>query len=90
MKDQELCRLLEQLQNEIAQTKSVDQKEGELLRDLEADIRELLERCQAEQVQSQPLTLRRWEEAIDTLAVNHPTLTTLIANISTILSNAGI
>lgn len=90
MKDQELCRLLEQLQNEIAQTKSVDQKEGELLRDLEADIRELLERCQAEQVQSQPLTLRRWEEAIDTLAVNHPTLTTMIANISTILSNAGI
>lgn len=90
MNDQELCQLLEKLQSEIEQTKSVDQKERDLLRDLEADIRELLERCEAEQVQTQPLTIRRWEDAIDSLAVNHPTLTAMLNNISTILSNAGI
>ena len=90
MNDQELCQLLEQLHNEIEGTKSVDARERELLHDLGKDIRELLERCEAEQVQSHPLTIRRLEDAIDYMAVNHPTLTDMLARMSTILSNAGI
>ena len=90
MNDQELCQLLEQLHSEIKGTKSVDAKERELLRDLETDIRTLLERCEAEQIQTHPLTLRRLEDAIDYMAVNHPTLTAMLSNVSTILSNAGI
>lgn len=90
MTDPELCKLLEQLHNEIEETKTVDEKELELLRELGADIRELLERCEAEDLQTRPLTVLRFEEAIDSLAVNHPTLTAMISNISTILSNAGI
>jgi hypothetical protein len=90
MDNPELCELLEQLQREIEETETVDEKELELLRDLGVDIRELLERCQAEQVQAQPLTIRRLDDAIDSLAVNHPTLTAMISNISRILSNAGI
>ena len=90
MNDQELCRLLEQLHSEIEGIKSVDAKERELLRDLESDIRELLERCEAEQVQTHPLTIRRLEDAIEYMAVNHPTLTDMLSRMSTILSNAGI
>jgi hypothetical protein len=90
MDNPELCELLEQLQREIEETETVDEKELELLRDLGVDIRELLERCQAEQVQAQPLIIRRWDDAIESLAVNHPTLTAMISNISRILSNAGI
>jgi len=90
MNHQELCQLLEQLQSEIERVKSVDEKERELLRDLETDIRELLERCEAEQVQTHPFTIRRLEDAIDSLAVNHPTLTAMLSSMSTILSNAGV
>ena len=89
-KDQELCQLLEKLQSEIEATKTVDEKERELLRDLETDIRALLKRCEAEQIQSHPLTVRRLEEAVEHLAVNHPTLTAMLSNMSTILSNAGV
>jgi len=90
MNDQELCQLLEQLHNEIEATKTVDAKERELLRDLETDIRELLERCEAEPVQTHPLTVQRMEDAIEYMAVNHPTLTAMLTNMSIILSNAGV
>jgi hypothetical protein len=90
MNDQELCQLLEKLQTEIEAAQSVDARERELLQNLEADIRALLKRCEAEQVQSHPLTIRRLEEAIEHLAVNHPTLTAMLSNMSTILSNAGV
>jgi len=90
MNDQDLCHLLEKLHSEIEATTSVDEKERELLRDLDADIRELLERCEAENIQTRPLTMQRFEQAIESMAVNHPTLTAMLSNISTILSNAGI
>jgi hypothetical protein len=90
MNRQELCQLLEQLHNEIEGTQSVDAKERELLRELETDIRALLERCEAEQIQSHPLTVRRMEDAIEYIALNHPTLTAMLSNMSTILSNAGV
>jgi len=90
MKDQELCQLLEQLRAEIERTQSVDEKERQLLHELGIDIQELLERCEAEKIQTHPLTMRRFEEAVESLAVNHPTLTALLAHMSTILSNAGV
>ena len=90
MNDQELCQLLEQVHSEIEQTTSVDEKERELLRDLETDIRKLLQRCEAEQIQTHPLTIRRLEDAIEYMAVNHPTLTAMLSSMSTILSNAGV
>ena len=90
MNDQELCQHLEQLHSEIEATSSVDEKERELLRELEADIRELLERCEAEQIQTHPLTIRRLEDAIDYMTVNHPTLTAMLSNMLRTLSNAGV
>ena len=90
MNDQELCQLLEKVHDEIEATQSVDAKERELLQDLETDIRALLERCESEQVQSRSLTVRHLEDAIEYLAVNHPTLTSMLSNMSAILSNAGV
>ena len=90
MNDQDLCQLLEKLHKEIETTQSVDVKERELLRDLEEDIRTLLKRCEAENVHSRPLTIRRLEDAIEYMAVNHPTLTDMLSKMSTILSNAGV
>jgi hypothetical protein len=90
MNEQELCQLLEQLHSEIEQTKSVDKKERELLSELETDIHDLLERCGAENIQIHPLTIRRLEDAIEYMAVNHPTLTAMLSSMSRILSNAGI
>ena len=63
MNDQDLCQLLEQLQSEINATDFVDEKERELLLDLEEDICELLERCEAETIKTHPLTIRRLEDA---------------------------
>lgn len=90
MNDQELCQLLEKVRDEIEAAQSVDEKERALLRDLDADIRELLERCEAEQAQTHPLLLQRLEEAVDSLAINHPTLTATLSNMMTTLSNAGV
>ncbi len=90
MNDQELCQLLEQLHTEIKQTDSVDPNERELLHDLEVDIRELLERCDADEVQIRPVKIRRLEDAISYMAVNHPKLTAMPSSMSTILSNAGV
>ena len=88
MNDQELCKLLEQLQDEIKETETIDEKELALLHEI--DIRELLKRCEAEEIQTRPFSTQRWDDAIDSLAINHPTLTAMISNISAILSNAGI
>lgn len=90
MNDRDLCQLLENLHSEIEATKSVDARERELLRDLDADIRELLERCEAENAQTHPLTLRRMEDAIDYMTVNHPALTAMLSNMLNILNNAGV
>lgn len=90
MADPELCKMLEELHHEIEETETVDEKERELLRELSIDIRELLERCEAEEMDDRPMTVRRLEEAIDSLAVNYPTLTAMLSNMSRILSNAGI
>jgi hypothetical protein len=90
MNDLELCQLLEKLQDEIEATKTVDEKERELLRELDEDIRHLLERCEAKTLQTHPLTIRRLDDAIEYMAVKHPTLTAMLSHMSTILSNAGV
>jgi len=90
MNDQERCRLLEKVRDEIEAARSVDEQERTLLRDLDADIRALLERCEAEEAPTHPQIFERLEDAIDSLAVNHPTLTAALSNMLTTLSNAGV
>ena len=55
------------------------------------DIRDLLDRLDAEGSQSSdPSLIDSLEETIDHLQVSHPTLTTLLSQVLTTLSNAGI
>ncbi len=88
MDDQELRNLLEKVHAEIGQTQSVDENGRELLRDLETDIRGLLERSQGDQIQL-PI-VERLNNTIKHFEVTHPDLTATLSELMTILSNAGI
>ena len=82
--------LLQQLHDEINNTQTVDEKGSELLRDLEGDIRALLERSEEHPLQVHPSIIQRLENALDHYEVTHPELTTLISKLLDSLSNAGI
>jgi len=88
MPDKNLTTLLEQLHNELDNTQAVDEKGRELLRALNADIQELLERSENEQ--SADTLLERLQVTIDHFEVTHPSFTTALSKIATALSNAGI
>ena len=88
MADKKLTELLEQLHTELDGTEAVDEKGRELLRALNADIEELLERSGGDQ--SDDSLLERLQESIDHFEVTHPTLTSALSHIMTALSNAGI
>ena len=88
MTNQEIDKLLEQLNKEIEGIQPDDEKGQELLRELSADISELLERAESKQ----PATsmMDRIETSIDHFEVTHPELTAALSSLFSILSNAGI
>ncbi len=90
MNDPELRKLLEQLHTEIEQTHTVDDRARDLLRDLNGDIRELLDRSEHASLRPRASTVRRLEESINQLEVTHPTLTGMLSKLLATLSNAGI
>ena len=90
MEDHELTKLLEQLHHEIERTKTVDEKEKELLRDLSAHITELLEHSAGGRKNPSPSTLQLLEETINHFETTHPTLTATLSKLFAVLSNAGI
>jgi hypothetical protein len=90
MSDENLRKLLEQLHDELERTESVDETGNELLRHLNADIRNLMKRSGKADVEPDDSVLERLEDAIDHFEVTHPTLTRMLSEMMTILSNAGI
>ena len=88
MDNQEIDELLEKLNKEIEGIEPDDERGQELLRDLSADIRELLER--AESKQPPPSMMQRLQASIDHFEVSHPDLTAALSSASAILSTAGI
>ena len=90
MDNKELDDLLHKLHDEIEKTRSIDDKGSKLLRDLEGDIRTLLERSQGGAIQVHPSIQQRLELAVNHFEVSHPDLTTLISNLLDSLSSAGI
>ena len=90
MTDNKLSTLLEQLHTELDSTEAVDEKGRELLRALNADIDELLERSEVGQSDDDDSLLERWQAAIDHFEVTHPTLTNALSHLMTALNNAGI
>ncbi len=89
MTDQDLRELLERLHNELERTGGRDEKEREMLRHLDTDIRSLLKRSGAK-TEADESMLERLQDTIDHFEVTHPQLTTLLSEMMTILSNAGI
>jgi len=91
MDDAELRELLERLHDEIEETHALDEKGRELLHHLDADIRDLLDRLEDEGRSASGASLiQSLEDSIDHLQRSHPTLTTLLSQVLTTLSNAGI
>ena len=88
MSDKNLTELLEQLHNELDSTEAVDEKGRELLRALNTDIRELLERSEGGQTADS--MFERLQDTIDHFEASHPALTSTLSNIMTVLNNAGI
>ena len=81
-----LDALLEQVHAELQKVGQLDAENVEQLRVLEQDVQALLRKRKVET----PSILERMQKAIDQFEVEHPTLTTLLSEVSTILSNAGI
>ena len=82
--------LLERLHDEINNTQAVDDKGRELLRDLDGDIRALLERTEKNQASLHPSVIENLESTVRHFEVTHPELTVLVSKLLAILSNAGI
>ncbi len=90
MENKELRSLLNQLHEEIKNTKEVDEKGMDLLRDLEGDIKTLLERSEENPEPVQPSVFKNLELIVRHFEVTHPTLTDQVTKISDILSGLGI
>ena len=90
MENNELRSLLNKLHEEIKNTKEVDEKGMDLLRDLETDIKTLLERSDENPEPVQPSVFKNLADAVTHFEVTHPTLTEQVTAISDILSGAGI
>jgi hypothetical protein len=83
-------KLLQQLHEEISNTQTVDEKGSEQLRDLDGDIRVLLERSEEHPVLVPPSVVQRLESALSHFEVTCPELTTLISKSVDSLSNTVI
>lgn len=87
MEENDLTNLLKQLRAELANIKVVDQQGRELLRGLNADIRNLLERSEDD---SDDSLLERLQDSIDYFETTHPRLTQALSQLLNSLNNAGI
>lgn len=87
MNEKKLDTLLEQVHAELQKVVSLNADSLKLLQDLEQDVQSLLKRADALEA---PSILERMQKAVEQFEVEHPTLTTLLSEVSTILSNAGI
>jgi hypothetical protein len=90
MDNNETDNLLQQLHDEIGKIQKVDQKGTALLRDLDADIRQLLERSGEAPYNVHPNLAQSLTNAIRHFEATHPDLTDLLAKVMSSLSNAGV
>ncbi len=88
--DNKSRELLQHLHDEINSIEKVDQQGSEMLKHIDNDIRELLERSGDKSLEVHPSVLKRLDDAICHFEVSHPELTALIAKVMDSLSNAGV
>jgi hypothetical protein len=82
--------LLQQLHDEINKIQKVDDKGSELLKDIDGDIRDLLERSGEAPLEVHPSIIQRLDDAICQFEVSHPELTALISKLVDSLTTAGV
>jgi hypothetical protein len=90
MSDQELRKLLADIQREIEETQPEEETERQLLRKIQSEIRALLERPERDRLEADESFLEQVNDAVDRFQVTHPRLTMMLSQMSSILSNAGI
>ena len=90
MDNQELQKLLEKLHSEFERTPTVDSKGRELLRRLDTDITELIERSESNVKTPFTYDIRPLEDSIRHFEVTHPNVTDILSRLMSILSNSGI
>lgn len=83
MSAEHLRRMLENLHAELQSAESVDDRSRELLREVDADIQDLLERSDGQGNESLPERLREFEE-------RHPALTEAVGRVLDALAKMGI
>lgn len=89
MDKQQLREQLEQLHAELAQVKTLDSAEAEMLKHLAGDIREILER-EEDQPQHYSGLGERLKEAIARLEASHPRTTEVMRQVIDQLAYLGI
>ncbi len=87
MTEQTLRDLLGKLHDELQRIESVDEKGRDLLRNLDADVRALLERSGEAESASIAKSI---QSAMDHFEITHPKLTMALSEMLTALNNAGI
>jgi hypothetical protein len=90
MNEKNIRDLLEGVHDELQRVESVDEKGRVLLRDLDADIRDLLERSGDEEIRSNESVQNLLRSAMDHFEISHPKLTIAISEMLNALNNAGI
>ncbi len=90
MSDKNLRTLLQGLHDELQRTETLDEKGRALLHDLDADIRDLLERFGDEPIQTNEPIFQRFQSAMDHFEITHPNLTLALSEMMNSLNNAGI
>jgi cob(I)alamin adenosyltransferase len=90
MDAKELHNLIEKLQTEIRNAKTVNPKDQEMLVQLDSEIHELLGRTGGNKADINPSTIKRLEDALHHFEATHPALTNLISQLLDDLSGAGI
>jgi hypothetical protein len=90
MNKQELDERLQELHNLLKQVKSVDEKELQILEQLNTDIQELLEQKESDQAHSYDQLDERLKSAMEQFAASHPQLTSLMGQIADMLARIGI
>ena len=90
MDDDKNRKILQQLHDEINNLQEVDDKGAELLRDLDADIRALLERSGEEPIEVHQGIFQRLDQVVNHFEATHPEFATLISELLTALSGAGV
>lgn len=90
MTEKNLRELLEGLHDELQRVESVDEKGRALLRDLNADIRGLLERSGNDDIINNESILELFRSAMDHFEITHPKLTMTLSEMINALNTAGI